>query len=863
MDGCAPFGRTRRLAPIYAGRQVPARAGTYPDAVLPSEIASKTGTVGRLISVSAVGGVLAAAMALPVVATTGVAVRNQANKAATPTTATFGALPQRSEILDANGHVLAYVYGVNDGKNATASGVDRAPVTFDQIAPVMRQAIVAIEDSRFWSDGALDLRGTVRALVNDLQHKAVQGGSTITQQYVKNMLILSAPNAQQAQAYSADTLSRKLHELRLAIAVQHQQSKQQILTGYLNDAYFGNLAQGIEAAAETYFSTTAAQLTLAQAALLAGIVENPSGYDPFLHPATALERRNTVLARMAQTGALTSTQATAAEKAPLGVHEGVPDNGCTATTAGTAAFFCDYVEQTFLQDSTVANTMQARAKLLATGGLKIYTTLDAKDQAAAANAVNYTVPANSHVYNPGGNADTEVMVQPGTGQIKAMAEDRTYGANGTTINYAVDSQYGGSAGVQTGSSAKLFTLITALEQNVPFGYTATVPNHTVVHGYTNCQGAPAGVTNGAPGAFDVTNAEGSSGNMTVSLYTGTTASINVFYAELEKKVGLCNVVKTAVQLGLHRADGTSLLQSDGPNVRSADNYPSFTLGTVNVSPLSMAAAYATVAARGTYCTPVAITKITTETGASLPVPAAGCHQAIAPNIADAVNYILQGVLANGGTAAGMGIGRPAAGKTGTSNVESNNGTPYAAFAGYTPTLAGYVSVFNPASPTGHTMANLTACYRQQGGSQVCPAEMFGADAPAHTWQYSFQRANLGSAAGFVGVPTNSPFLSQGNGQSVSQSNGGGGKGKGNGGGTAGKGKNGVTCYFNICTPNTPGNGGGNGGGGNGAGNGGGNGGAGAGNGGGFGGGGFGGGGFGGGPGGANGTPVHGTTKRTR
>ena len=319
---------------LYARRGVGAPFGTYPDAVLSGDVANKTGTVGRLISIAAVGGVIAAAMALPVVATTGVILRDQANEAAAPTSASFGTVPQRSEILDASGHLMAYVYGVDGGPGASASGIDRQPVNYTQISPVMGQAVVAIEDNRFWQEGALDVKGTFRALVNDLQHKAVQGGSSITQQYVKNMLILSAPNAQQAQAAYQDTLSRKLHELRLAITVAHQQSKQQILAGYLNDAYFGNLAYGIEVAAETYFSTSAAKLTLPQAALLAGMVENPTGYDPFTNASMAIARRNTVLARMVQTGVLSSTTAAAAEQQPLGVQEAVPENGCTQNMAG-------------------------------------------------------------------------------------------------------------------------------------------------------------------------------------------------------------------------------------------------------------------------------------------------------------------------------------------------------------------------------------------------------------------------------------------------------------------------------------------------------------------------------------------------
>jgi membrane peptidoglycan carboxypeptidase len=473
------------------------------------------------------------------------------------------------------------------------------------------------------------------------------------------------------------------------------------------------------------------------------------------------------------------------------------------------------VEEVFLHDSAYGKTPMDRAKLLSTGGLQIYTTLNERDQEAATDAVNYVVPARSSFYNPGHNADAEAMVKPGTGQIEAIAEDRPYGTNygQTEIDYAVNTEYGGSSGVQTGSSSKLFTLITALNQGIPFGYTQTVPGSTTLTGYTNCQGAPAGYYNGIPGAYNVSNAEGP-GKSTDSLYTGTTNSINVFYAELEKKVGLCNVVHTAVDLGMTRADGTSLLSADGGQA-AADNYPSFTLGSVNVAPLSMAAAYATVAARGMYCSPVAINKIVTASGGTMAVPSANCHPAISSAVADAVNYILQGVLTTG-TAGQIGglAGREAAGKTGTSNVANNDGTPYAAFAGYTPNLVGYISVFNPVSPTVDTMGGQSSCYRLENGLLSCPGEMFGADAPGSTWHMSFDHAALGPVTYFVPVPPDSPFNSQGNGQVVVQpkaptkpkgggGNGGGGGGNGGGGG-GGKGGGG-------------GRGGGGGGGGNGGG----------------------------------------------
>ncbi len=770
-------------------------------------IFTRTSVLGRLVAFAAVGGVLAAALVVPLVAATGVVVRNEADKFTTLSLNAQG-LPQRSEILDRNGHLLAYVYGVdvpyyNSADNASALqyfGWDRQPVAYSQITPDMVNAVVAIEDSRYWQHGAIDLRGTIRAAVNDIEHKPVQGGSTIAQQYVKNVLLLEAEladNSQGVQAANADTLNRKLNELRMAVAAEHQQSKQDILDGYLNDAYFGNNAYGIETAAETYFGTTAAKLTVTQAATLAGIVENPSAYAPIQHPATAIERRNTVLARMATTGnGLTLAQAAADEAKPLDLHVSTPQSGCQSSSVGSAGFFCQYVEEVFLHDPAYGKTPMARARLLSTGGLKIYTTLNPQDQQAAVNAVNYVVPAHSGTYNPGHNADAEAVVQPGTGQIMAIAEDRPYGTNRgqTEINYAVNTAYGGSSGVQTGSSSKLFTLITALKQGIPFGFQLKVPGSTTVTGYTNCHGAPAGYYNGIPGAFNVTNAEGPGSASTQSLYTGTTQSVNVFFAELEQKIGLCNVVHTAADMGMTRADGTSLFSSDGGQ-DSADNIPSFTLGSVNVSPLSMAAAYATVAARGMYCSPVAIGKIATGSGGSLTVPSANCHRALSSDVADAVNYILRGVLTSG-TAANIGgfPGREAAGKTGTSNVEGNNGTPYAAFAGYTPNLVGYVSVFNPISPTVDTMGGSSSCYRLESGGLSCSGEMFGANAPASTWHMTFDHAALGPVTYFVPVPADSPFNSNGNGQVVIQpkkptkgnGNGGGGGG-GNGGGGGGGG----------------------------------------------------------------------------
>src|SRR5450756_325150 len=608
---------------------------------------------------SALGGVLAAALVLPLVAATGILVRNTADKFTT-LSVNASSLPERSAIYDREGNLITYVYGVDLGPGMIYNlGVDRTPVGYSQISPNMTNAIVAIEDDRFWTHGALDVKGTVRALVNDLEHKPVQGGSTLEQQYVKNVFILESMDNPAAQkAAIAQNLSRKLDQLRMAVQIAHSMSKAQILAGYLNDAYYGSGAYGIEAAAETYFSTTAAKLTLLQSATLAGLVENPSKYDPLVNPAMSTARRNIVLARLAVTdpAALTPAAAAALEKDKIVLHPGAVQSGCNANTAGQDALFCDYVIHTILLDSKFGATTDDRAKPLATGGLRIYTTLAPQDESAATHAVSYVLPSNSGTYHPSHNADTEVLMEPGNGRVTAIAENRAYGPGKgqTEVDYAVNSAYGGADGVQTGSSSKLFTLLTPLKQGVPFGFQLTVPGSEDVGGFYNCAGQPVGTdpATGQVGVFPVVNSEGP-GTGTYTLYTGTTQSINVFYAHLESQVGLCHVVHTAVDLGMTRADGKSLLAWDGKNQPPADDLPTFTLGAVNVSPMSMAAAYATVASGGIYCKPVVLTKVIDADGKSLPVPKAGCHRAISSDVAEAADYILQGVLTGSGTASGL------------------------------------------------------------------------------------------------------------------------------------------------------------------------------------------------------------------
>ena len=712
-----------------------------------------------LAALSVAAGLLAGGMALTVTGIAGIAARDAAATFNNLPVPDVSQLPARSEILDGRGRLIAYYY---------PNHIYRVPVTYNQIAPAMREAIVAIEDSRFYQHGAIDVHGTMRAIVSDLTGGPVQGGSTLAQQYVKNALLLTAANRAQQQAAAADDLARKIRELRIAANVEHDLTPDQLLAAYLNVAYFANEAYGIEVAAERYFGRTAAALSLPQSALLAGMVQNPVLFNPVANPAAAMQRRNVVLGRMAQLGYISKATAASASRSPLGVQFRPQSlaEGCSSAAPASTAWFCDYVLAELRTNPAYRAAWQ---DLNTTGGLKIYTTLNPQDQTAAQNAVNYMVPAPPSAYNPGQNAAAEVLIQPGTGAVEAIAVDRPYGVGRgqDSIDYAVDTPQDGGLGVQSGSSSKLFTLITALKHGIPFGYSQSVKSPAVIRPYYNCSHKPAG-------SFPVANAEGG-GHGTYSLYTGTTKSINVFYAKLEQRVGLCNVVRTAVSMGDHRADGGSLLRSAGkpgtPGYQPpADDVPSFTLGSVDVSPMTMAAAYASVAAGGVYCRPVAVARITAPgaTAAAvrqLPVATAGCHRVFSAAVAAAATYILRGVLTSG-TAKGdsvtrKGVAVPQAGKTGTANNYD-----FAAFGGYTPKLAGFVSEFNPAGPVGHPLVGKDSCYRAASGGKDCPGSVEGANA-GQIWQLTFESADLGQTFGsFRPVPRSSTFFRAGTGQST-------------------------------------------------------------------------------------------------
>ena len=639
-----------------------------------------------------VAGVLAALIAFSTLGMLGISARDGANWfQAVPADLQTPPVPQRSIILAADGSKIATFYYEN-----------RVDVPLHKVSPIMRKAILAIEDNRFYQHGGLDLKATIRALASNLAAGQVtQGGSGITQQYVKNLLVETASSSEERNSALAETPARKVRELRLAVAMEKRYTKDQILERYLNIAYFGDGAYGIEAAARHYFGKSAASLTLPQAALLAGIVRYPYAYDPTVSPQRATDRRNTVLARMVQLHWADPAEAGRAQRLPLDLDVKSTPNGCVESSA---PFFCDYVQREILTNPIFGPTDKARKVLLQRGGLTIRTTVDPKMQRAAQKAVDRYVPQK----NSSHKASSEVLVQPGTGAVRAMVVDRALGPSEkigkTWVNFAADGDHGTSLGMQAGSTFKVFTLAAALDEDMAFGHRLYAADRFAPTGLRNCDGKYAG------SSTSLSNSADGEGGRTFSLVTGTWHSVNTFFLNLEKQVGLCDTVKMAEKLGMRRADGKPLQQ-----------VASFTLGPNTVSPIRLAAAYAAFGARGKYCDPIVLTKITDANGRALKVPDANCHQAIRKGVADAVNHVLRGVLTQG-TAAGMGIGRPAAGKTGTVDDYSS-----AWFAGYTPDMASAVWVGDPRGGYAHPLRNVCL-----GGR--CYGEVFGADIPAPIWR---------------------------------------------------------------------------------------------------------------------------------
>ena len=577
----------------------------------------------RLLVFSAVAGLVLAGLLLPFVGGAGLFARNA--------TVSFNNLPadlkappppERSRLLAADGSTIAEFFTQ-----------DRVNVPLNRVAPVMQKAIVAIEDIRFFSHGAVDFQGTLRAALTNLgKGQTAQGGSTLTQQYVKNVLVSAGDkNA------TTDSLARKVREARYAIALEHKLTKKQILERYLNIVYFGEGAYGVESAAHRYFGVSAAKLNLAQSAMLAGLVQSPSAYDPVHNPRDAKVRRDEVLDRMQTAGFISVAQHQSASAAALGVHLRAPTFGCETSRA---PFFCDWVHQLILHDKRFGADVAEREQALMTGGLTIRTTLQPSVQRAAQQAVDHVVPAGSRV------ATAVVVVQPGTGAVLGMAVDRRYGSHRgqTRVNFAT----GGQSGFQAGSTFKMFTLAAAVESGLPLSTTFASPPHLTI---------PAGDMHDCAGdglsEWQVGNAEDSEGG-TFGLVRGTWESVNTYFAQLERKVGVCAAWRLADSMGITE------LSSGKP----AAQVPSFTLGADDTSPLQVAGAYAAVAARGMFCAPYAVASVAAADGSTREKHKQSCHRVMSTATADTVTSVLRGVIDGpdpSRTGASASIGRPAAG----------------------------------------------------------------------------------------------------------------------------------------------------------------------------------------------------------
>ncbi|MEV4612077.1 transglycosylase domain-containing protein [Kitasatospora sp. NPDC049258] len=659
------------------------------------------GLAVRLVAASSVAGVLTAGLALPALGSVGLAAKGAVSDFDNlPGDFTAPPLSQASTVYDADGGVIATVYER-----------DRTVVPGDQISPLLKAALVDIEDNRFYQHGAVDLKGVLRAInKNAASGEISEGASTLTQQYVKNVFVDQAGDDPKAvQAAQAQTLGRKVKEMKYAIKLEETLSKDQILTNYLNITFFGEQAYGVEAAAQRYFSVHAKDLTLPQAALLAGLVQSPTGYDPVVNPRAAKERRDTVLDKMAEYGSVTRAQADEAIASPVTLNVSRPRQGCITAKDGQG-FFCDYVHKVITGDPAFGATAAERQALWARGGLQIHTTLDPGTQRAVQKSVT------DHVYATDKAAGAMTVVQPGTGKILAMGQSRPYGlgADQTLINLNVGKAMGGGMGFPTGSTFKPIVAAAALENGFTPAQSYLSPYSIPWPAMKNCEGGRY------PQGGEVHNDESD----LVGPFTMAPAmakSVNTYFAALEGEVGLCTVVQTADRLGIaQQAGGTKL-----------DAVPSMALGSNSLSPLDMASAYAAFAAHGTYCRPVAIASVSTADGKALTVPKAECGAALSAATADALTTMLKGVVQDGtGTRAGLDD-RDSAGKTGTTN-----GSKQVWFVGYTAELAA-------ATVVGDTDNQASLNGRKIGGKPVGSAS--GGTVAGPIWRDAIGAALKGTA----------------------------------------------------------------------------------------------------------------------
>ena len=601
------------------------------------------------LSVSSLMGVVAAGMLVPVAGPTALAAKSVPSL--------FNELPgdlqtvapaEESQLLDSSGGVIAHFYDKQ-----------RIVVPSANIADVMKKAIVAIEDKRFYEHNGVDATGIARALVTNLGESGRQGASTITQQYVRNSLAERGyleGDAEQVSAATEQTTERKLREIKYALALEKTQSKEEILTGYLNIAPFGPITYGVEAASQRYFSKSASELNYLEAALLAGLVQSPVQYDPLTHPEAAQERRDTVLATMLDQGVITQEEydegiATSVDSM---LHPTVSSEGCSGADS-SKAYFCDYVLSQFLEDPAFGATRIERERLLKTQGITIRTTLDTAKQDAAYAALTNAIP----VGDASGLNDALVSLDPRTGKVLAMAQNTTYGieAGQTMSNYSADGNF------QVGSTFKVFTLLQWFKEGHSAYETVGSANTFYPNGSFKCDGRSI-TTEG----YQVNDLAGKTGTMNVVRATGQ--SVNQAFVNMASRVDFCSIFETAYDMGI---------TEDG---EVPSPFPANILGSVSASPLQMASVFATIANSGQQCRPQSIESVTDRDENVLKDFAADCKEVISPDLANKTAALLTASAGQYYTSTRLGDGRPFAAKSGTTDGHANTW-----LTGFTPSLA--------------------------------------------------------------------------------------------------------------------------------------------------------------------------------
>ena len=601
------------------------------------------------LSVSALMGVVGAGMLVPIAGPTALVAKSVPS--------VFNELPgdlqtvapaEESQLLDSSGGVIAHFYDKQ-----------RIVVPSANIADVMKKAIVAIEDKRFYEHNGVDATGIARALVTNLGDSGRQGASTITQQYVRNSLAERGyleGDADQVSAATEQTTERKLREIKYALALEKTQSKDEILTGYLNIAPFGPITYGVEAASQRYFSKSASELNYLEAALLAGLVQSPVQYDPLTHPEAAQERRDTVLATMLDQGVITQEEydegiATSVDSM---LHPTVSSEGCSGAES-SKAYFCDYVLSQFLEDPTFGATRIERERLLKTQGITIRTTLDPAKQDAAYAALTNAIP----VGDASGLNDALVSLDPRTGKVLAMAQNTTYGIESgqTMANYSADGN------LQVGSTFKVFVLLQWFKEGHSAYETVGSANTFYPNGSFKCDGRPI-TTEG----YQVNDLAGKTGTMNVVRATGQ--SVNQAFVNMASRVDFCSIFETAYDMGI---------TEDG---EVPSPFPANILGSVSASPLQMASVFATIANSGQQCKPQSIESVTDRDENVLKEFAADCKEVISPDLANKTAALLTASAGQYYTSTRLGDGRPFAAKSGTTDGHANTW-----LTGFTPSLA--------------------------------------------------------------------------------------------------------------------------------------------------------------------------------